>query len=302
MSDHEDPEFGRLNDPNQPDGALLPSPDRASPRLSLPALIAPTRADSFEPRASGESARARKRPGRQAAWIGSAAAAAALFASAALWVAANRTGEAAAVAERPDKTVALARTIDALSARLSALESAKPGDQLTELRRSIADIRSSLASSHELGGALADLSQRVEKLDRDESAKVEKLGERVDHETAAKTAELAQRIEMLEKKAAAVAEASAETATPAKPSSAPPKLAAGADTDGAGAADRPRPVLRGYIVLGARDDVALVEGRYGELAVRPGDVLPGAGRVERIARQRGAWVVVTEQGLIPSGY
>jgi hypothetical protein len=59
-------------------------------------------------------------------------------------------------------------------------------------------------------------------------------------------------------------------------------------------------VLRGYIVLGARDDVALVEGRHGERAVRPGDFLPGAGRVERIARDGGAWVVLTEQGVIPA--
>ena len=68
-----------------------------------------------------------------------------------------------------------------------------------------------------------------------------------------------------------------------------------------GSIDRPRPVLHGYIVLGARDDVALVEGRYGERAVRRGDFLPGAGRVEAIARAGGSWVVLTEQGRILAG-
>ena len=57
-------------------------------------------------------------------------------------------------------------------------------------------------------------------------------------------------------------------------------------------------MLRRYVVLGARDDVALIEGRDGEYAVRPGDVLPGAGRVERIERAGGSWVVLTDQGLI----
>ena len=65
-----------------------------------------------------------------------------------------------------------------------------------------------------------------------------------------------------------------------------------------GSLPRPRPLLQSYVVLGARDQVALVEGRYGERAVRPGDILPGAGRVERIERQDGEWVVLTDQGLI----
>ena len=72
--------------------------------------------------------------------------------------------------------------------------------------------------------------------------------------------------------------------------------------DPTGSIDRPRPILRDYVVLGARDDVAVIGGRYGERAVRPGDVLPGAGRIERVERQGPNWVVVTEQGLIASAY
>ena len=53
-------------------------------------------------------------------------------------------------------------------------------------------------------------------------------------------------------------------------------------------------------MLDARDDVALVGGRYGEREVRQGDFLPGAGRVERIERRGGGWVVTTSEGVIAS--
>ena len=64
--------------------------------------------------------------------------------------------------------------------------------------------------------------------------------------------------------------------------------------------ERPKPFLRGYVVLDARDDVALVGGRYGEREVRQGDFLPGAGRVERIELGGNGWVVTTSSGLIAS--
>ena len=322
MSDCATPDSGRREQPEARHIPQLPRPGvTEDPQGSgarsvwpLPAVIPP----QPEARWSEPSRRAepgRNRGGRRLAWIGMATAAV-LVAGAALWVVADRRGQAAAVAVEPDRATSLARAVDALSARLSAIEGAKPADQLTDLRRSIAEIRSSLASSRELSGALAELSQKVDKLDREESVNVDKLGERVDHETSAKTAELAARIETLEKKSAAGTpgsspaqargpEAAAAEAPPqpaAKQTPATPKLGANIDTEPTGSIERPRPVLRGYIVLGAREDVALIEGRYGELAVRPGDVVPGAGRVERIARQRGAWVVVTEQGLIAPGY
>jgi len=67
-----------------------------------------------------------------------------------------------------------------------------------------------------------------------------------------------------------------------------------------GSIERPRPLLRGYIVLDARNDVALIGGRFGEQEVRRGDFLPGAGRVERIELRSGMWTVLTSEGLIAS--
>lgn len=198
------------------------------------------------------------------------------------------------LAQRTRENAQLAQTVSALNARLQAIESTKGRDELVELRRSVADIKTATATSRELSSAIAQLTQRVEKLDREQGAKLDKLGERVDHETTTRTAELSARLEKLEKKPA-------PPATPPSPPP-PPKFGANVSMDPTGSIDRPRPVLRGYVVLGAQGDVALVGGRYGERAVRRGDFLPGAGRIERVERQGPNWVVVTEQGLIAPAY
>jgi hypothetical protein len=61
------------------------------------------------------------------------------------------------------------------------------------------------------------------------------------------------------------------------------------------------PVLHDWIVQGVRNGRAMVETRYGSMfLVASGGMLPGLGRVAEIKRQNGAWIVVTERGLITS--
>ena len=61
------------------------------------------------------------------------------------------------------------------------------------------------------------------------------------------------------------------------------------------------PVLRDWIVQSVRNGRAMVESRYGAMfLVASGGMLPGVGRVAEIKRQNGAWIVVTERGLISS--
>lgn len=136
------------------------------------------------------------------------------------------------------------------------------------------------------------MSQRVERLDREQGEKLDKLGERVDHETNAATTEIAARLDKLEK----------PPVTPPAPAAQPPKLGPNVSMEPTGSIGRSKQILRGYVVLGARNDIALIGGRYGELAVRAGDILPGAGRVERVERQGANWIVVTDQGLIAPAY
>ena len=83
--------------------------------------------------------------------------------------------QAKALAERASETESLARTVKSLKVRLDAIDTATSSADLADLRQSIGEIKSTVVSPRELSGALAQLSQRVDKLDRDESAKVDKL-------------------------------------------------------------------------------------------------------------------------------
>jgi hypothetical protein len=206
--------------------------------------------------------------------------------------------QAKALAERASETESLAHTLKSLKVRLDAIDTTVSKTDLTDLRQSIDEVKSTVVSTREFNGALAQLSQRVDKLDREESAKVDKLTERLDHGAGAVTAGLSSRIDKLEQKIAAPASAPPPVAQAKQPPTRP-KFAS-VSMDATGSIERPRPLLRGYVVLDARDDVALVGGRYGEREVRQGDFLPGAGRVERIELRGEGWVVMTSEGLIAS--
>src|SRR5271154_7133362 len=206
--------------------------------------------------------------------------------------------QAKALAEQVSENESLVHTIKSLKVRLDAIDSAMSTAGLSDLRQSVGDIRSNLVSTREVSGALAQLSQRVDKLDHEASAKVDKLTERVDHEASALTNGLSSRIDKLEQKIAAPPPALTQVAQP-KQTPTRPKFDNVA-TDRTSSIERPRPLLRGYVVLDARDDVALVGGRYGEREVRQGDFLPGAGRVEHIELGGNGWVVTTSGGVIAS--
>src|ERR1700677_2673224 len=206
--------------------------------------------------------------------------------------------QARALAEQASENASLAHTIKSLKVRLDAIDSTMSNAGLTDLRQSVGEIRSNLASSREVSGALAQLSQRVDKLDREASVKVDKLTERVDHEASALTAGLSTRIDKLEQKIAAPLPTPSPTAQAKQPPTRP--KFDNVSMDRTSSIERPKPLLRGYVVLDARDDVALVGGRYGEREVRQGDFLPGAGRVERMELGGNGWVVTTSGGLIAS--
>ena len=205
--------------------------------------------------------------------------------------------QAKALAERTAETESLAHTVTSLKVQLEAIDAALSNAGLADLRQSAGEIKSAALSTREMSGALAQLSQRVDKLDHEANAKVDKLAARVDHEASAVTAGLSNRIDKLEQKVAAPSPPPTQVAQP-KPV-ARPKFD-NVSMDKTSSIERLKPLLRGYVVLDARDDVALVGGRYGEREVRQGDFLPGAGRVERIELGGNGWVVTTSAGLIAS--
>jgi hypothetical protein len=206
--------------------------------------------------------------------------------------------KAKALAEQTSENESLARTLKSLKVRLDAIDTAESNTGLADLRQSVGEIRSNLASTREVSGALTQLSQRVDKLDHEANTRVDKLAERVDHQANAVTAGLSSRIDKLEQKIAAPPPAPPPVAQ-AKQPPIRPKFD-NVSMDKTSSIERPRPLLRGYVVLDASDDVALVGGRYGEREVRQGDFLPGAGRVERIELGGAGWIVLTTSGLIAS--
>src|SRR5277367_3660331 len=86
------------------------------------------------------------------------------------------------------ETESLAHSIGSLKVRLDAIDTTASSADLADLRQSIGEIKSTVVSTREFSGALAQLFQRVDKLDREESAKVDRLTERVDHDASALTA------------------------------------------------------------------------------------------------------------------
>jgi hypothetical protein len=209
--------------------------------------------------------------------------------------------QASILAERASETESLAQTVRSLKVRLDAIDAAKSGEELSDLRRSVGDMKSTSVSAREFNSALAQLSQRVDKLDNEATTKVDKLNERVDHDTSALTNELTSRVDKLEKKIVPPLPIPPQPVLAAQPP-VPVEVKSGANVsmETTASIERPRPLLRGYIVLDARGDVALIGGRFGEQEVRRGDFLPGAGRVERIELRGGRWTVLTSEGLIAS--
>jgi hypothetical protein len=199
----------------------------------------------------------------------------------------------------------LASAVKMLKTKVDALEAAKPRDDTADLRKAIADLKSGMAGSHESGAALAQIGARIDKAQHDDDARFAKLTEKIDRDNASRAADLTARLEKLEKKPAPLVAAAAPAPVILAPG--PTTLSQQAATmpvppavprDATGSIAPARPVLKGWIVRDVFNGVAMVEGRFGEREVAVGDMLPGAGRVERIERRGRDWAVVTNLGTI----
>ena len=206
------------------------------------------------------------------------------------------------------------------------------------------------SATRDLSAALTQVTIRLDEIEHEYGARLDKLDERIDPNSSSKFTDIAGRLDELEKKAAmpatpaskfadvvarldkleknvAVAAAPASdfaditarlnrlekrAAVPVASSATPlPPAAPKQSTHTARAEpsasnevarpDNPRPLLREYSVEDVRNGIAVVDSRYGPQQVAPGDFIPGAGRVLRIERRDGDWVVLTSRGVIASG-
>jgi hypothetical protein len=210
----------------------------------------------------------------------------------------DHSRQSSLLAASAQETENLASTLSALKLRLDAIEGARPRDDAGELRKALAEIKAQITTARESGAALAQLTARVDRVERDQSARLDKLIEHVDHELPSRFSDILARLEKLEKKSAPpligpIAPSTKQASLPARGDFANP-------SDTTGSIEKPRPLLRGYTIDDVRDGFAVIESRYGTQSAAPGDFIPGAGRVFRIERHGRAWAVITSSGIITS--
>ena len=262
-----------------------PSPRVDPPRLELlPYAVA----DHAPPRAGLSKA---------IVWASSLAAGLALIAGVAAATLYDHAREANLFAAKSEETRSLAQTVKTLKDRIDAIEAARAHDESADMRRIAAEMKGESAGVHDLSANLGQTNARIDKLEHDHGARLDKLADRFDHETAGKLADLSGklvdlsgRLDKLEKRPVAAA-----PVAPA-PLAKPVPAAATVSNETTGSIDRPK--LHGYWLVEADEGYAVIHGRDGPQQVAPGDVLPGIGRVQRIERRGRDWVVVTSAGVI----
>jgi hypothetical protein len=236
---------------------------------------------------------------RTIVWASSLAAGLALIAGVAAATLYDHAREATLLAAKSEETRSLAQTVKTLKDRIDVIEAARGRDESADARKVAAELKSASAGVRDLSANLGQTNARIDKLDRDHGARIDKLTDRFDHETAGKLvdlsgklADLSTRLDKVEKRPLVAAPVAAAPAPVAKPIPA----AAAVSNETTGSIDRPK--LRGYWLVDVGDGYAVIDGRDGPQQVAPGDIMPGVGRVQRIERRGRDWVVVTSAGVI----
>jgi len=221
----------------------------------------------------------------------------------------DRAQEARLLTAKAQENQAMASTLANLKERLDAMEAGRGREEIADLRKVLSEVKSGASATRDFGTTLAQLSSRVDHVEKDQSARLDKLGDRIDHDSATRLAEIATRLDKLEKKtlasapAPAAVVAAAVAPTPPLPPK-PPAVAVKPDpmvsNETTGSIEKPKIRLRGFSVEEMHDGYAVVDGREGPQAVAPGDIIPGAGRVLRIDRHGRDWVITTSLGVITS--
>ena len=165
---------------------------------------------------------------------------------------------------------------------------ASPDESRAEIRAlsaSIDSLKSSLAGTKsEQGASLAQLSAKLEKLQREEKTPQQILERKPERQ-------------QLDTSTTASIPSSPTKVVPTPPSK--PTTLASVEPGDATAADKPQ-VISGWVVRDVYQGVALIEGRRGQMEVVPGVSIPGAGTVKSIERHNGSWTVTTTKGQFAS--
>ena len=154
-----------------PDGEAKSMGERA--RLSMIPFVAPQQRAQTPP------------PNGAAFWrvafdkrlqIGAIAAGLAIVGTVAAAAISYRTAQDQSLMAQNSEAQNLADTVKTLKAKLGALEAARH-DEITDLRKTVAELKGGLAAAHDSSAALGQVNARADRLEHDEAAKREELAD-----------------------------------------------------------------------------------------------------------------------------
>ncbi len=96
----------------------------------------------------------------------------------------------------------LVSTVSHLTERLDAIEGARAREETADVRKLLGEMKLGASATRDVSAAVSQLTARVDHVERDQGARLDKLAERIDHDTSSRFADLAARLDKLEKKAA----------------------------------------------------------------------------------------------------
>jgi hypothetical protein len=183
-------------------GQTAPTSTREAPRIEPPrATLIPFVAPQPQPQSSGSRLGAFGRFATDRRFQTGAAAACLAFVAV---VAGGATLKEAADAQGESQR--LAQAVSAINARIEALEAAKPRDEAAEFRKAVNEARGGLATSRDLSANIAQMNARLDRMEHEQQARLDKLGEHLEHDAAGRSAEaqargadVAARLDQLEK-------------------------------------------------------------------------------------------------------
>jgi len=186
--------------------------------------------------------------------------------------------------------------LEQIAGKLEQIRAASEG-AIEESRRSTERVASAMESyNQQLAPKFADLSERLDRIERNTPVAAGSV--------MAKLEQLSERLDRMEREAAV---ALRPTQPAALPTSAPPARSATPPAEAPTRAASPALNLQvfgdarripNWVVREVINGKAILQGPKGIIGVARGDLVPGVGRVESIARQGGRWVVATNNGFI----
>jgi len=96
----------------------------------------------------------------------------------------------------------LVSTVSNLTERLDAIEAGRAREETVDVRKLLGEMKLGASATRDVSGAVSQLTARVDHVERDQGARLDKLVERIDRDASSHFADLAARLDKLEKKAA----------------------------------------------------------------------------------------------------